>query len=146
MDKQTKTLLGIGAIAVALYFILRPKGTSGGTPSGTPSGTIVAPCSVTDSYCNYVISSGTLFEGKIVGSSVSITDTPKSQWDSGSWGLREGEFKILEIVKDGVKDDALPFQKKEIIDGFELYNGAIVKIITTKDIVANYPNKPIIYT
>ena len=28
MDKQTKTLLGLGAIAVALYFILRPKGAT----------------------------------------------------------------------------------------------------------------------
>jgi hypothetical protein len=32
MDKQTKTLLGLGAIAVALYFILRPKGPNAQTP------------------------------------------------------------------------------------------------------------------
>jgi len=38
MDKQTKTLLGLGAIAVALYFILRPKGPNTQTPSTqTPS-------------------------------------------------------------------------------------------------------------
>ena len=32
MDKQTKTLLGLGAIAVALYFILKPKGSNAQTP------------------------------------------------------------------------------------------------------------------
>ena len=29
MDKQTKTLLGLGAIAVALYFVFKPKGSKG---------------------------------------------------------------------------------------------------------------------
>jgi len=38
MDKQTKTLLGLGAIAVALYFILRPKGPNAQTPP-TPNST-----------------------------------------------------------------------------------------------------------
>jgi hypothetical protein len=33
MDKQTKTLLMVGAGALALYFILRPKGTNAQTPS-----------------------------------------------------------------------------------------------------------------
>ena len=33
MEKQTKTLLGLGAIAVALYFILKPKSTQEVPPS-----------------------------------------------------------------------------------------------------------------
>lgn len=32
MDKQTKTILGLGAIAVALYLILRPKGAKAQMP------------------------------------------------------------------------------------------------------------------
>ena len=35
MDKQTKTILGVGAIAVALYLILRPKGTKAQMPIST---------------------------------------------------------------------------------------------------------------
>ena len=32
MENKTKTLLGLGAIAVALYFILKPKGSNAQTP------------------------------------------------------------------------------------------------------------------
>jgi hypothetical protein len=34
MEKQTKTLLGLGAIAVALYLIFKPKGANAQTPTG----------------------------------------------------------------------------------------------------------------
>ena len=172
MDKQTKTLLGLGAIAVALYFILRPKVPNAQTPPqempqsilcndgqmvldnpNMPNAKFADPClnhggqkEIKDfdcptnaAYCKYVIPSGIVFEGKLVGTSVVINDTPKNQYDKGGRTLREGEFKILQVIKDGVKD--APF-----IRSVELYNGAILSVITTKDVVADYQNSMIIYT
>ena len=47
MNKQTKILLGLGAVAVALYFILNPKkekGTTSTTNGGDISGKIEDDC------------------------------------------------------------------------------------------------------
>ena len=139
MDKQTKMWLGIGAVAVALYLILKPKGTNSNSSVNQP------PCDPNNLYCDYIIPKGTTFKNAEISSGISrIKETPKNQFDVGVRSMKKDDFKILSIIKDGkpLSDFQKPFTK----DGFTVYDGAIADIVTTKDVTANYQQKQVIYT
>ena len=144
MTKQTKLILGLGALGVILYILMRPKKPNVANKividSNKPTieNYIKLPCSEQSNYCDYVIPKGTeILNAKIWGLGQAL---------GGGGTFTEGQFEILRVVKDGVDDESLPFDKKLKIGKYELWRGAIVDIITTQDTTQSYQNREIIYT
>ena len=65
MNKQTKTLLGVGAIAIALYLILRPKGQD--TKINFKGQPRTMPNSVGDCPTGYFLNAGVCLKKYCVG-------------------------------------------------------------------------------
>ena len=173
MNKQTKLLLGLGALGVVLYILMKPKKPKDTTQSLPPDSSnkifidsnkpaiitqdlengglegqklnvsinenyIKKPCSDNSNYCEFIIPKGTtILNAKIWGLGQAL---------GGGGEFREGQFEILKVVQDGVKDANAPFQKKLNIGKYELWRGAIVDIVTTQDTTQTYQNRVIYYT